>query len=54
MNAILRIFASMMVFVAATLFSGNVQAQTERQTVPVFTRWYGFSLTFPDPDVYGR
>ena len=29
------------------------RAQIERPR-QVFTRWYGFSLTFPDTDIYGR
>ena len=29
---------------------GRVQIERPRQ---IFTRWYGFSLTFPETEIYG-
>jgi hypothetical protein len=34
------------------LYEGDERLQTERP-MQVFTRWYGFALTFPDTRVYG-
>ena len=33
--------------------SSGERAQIERP-LQVFTRWYGFALTFPETEIYGR
>jgi len=37
---------------AGGLFDGDSELRAERP-MQVFTRWYGFSLTFPETEVYG-
>jgi len=37
---------------SAVLYEGESRLETERP-MQVFTRWYGFALTFPETRVYG-
>ena len=37
-----------------TVYDANGERVAVERPLQTFTRWYGFSLTFPDAEVYGR
>ena len=36
------------------LFDSKGKRQTEQRPQQIFTRWYGFALTFPETEVFGQ